>query len=576
MTLDKIADQIFETDLLVVGGGLAGCMAALKARDRGVQVLIMEKAAIRRSGDAGCGMDHFPGIVHPKFNARVDGATPSWLSETEKLTMSGFQKVADEYAIKALREVEKIGVKVSEEDGEYKVQPMKILNLVYRDSGTSAEEHRQELEREIKKVGFILYRGADLKLKLAAEVHRRGIQVLDRMMLCNLLTSDGNVVGATGVNVRTGKFVVVRAKVTILATGAATRLYWHSEGTFPNNLFMLYHDPANCGDGIIAAYHAGARLANMEFVDGHTNAVGLPRGFTLTWFKLQNTKGEDVLKKHWGNGKSAPLHPVFLRTMAAIKEREQGELVGWDPTQLPDDAEMWWQFMAANERPYSLKLLRAIGGLKNAPRESRFWYHGVLRDLGGVLIDLNGQTALKGLYAAGDIVGGGKAGATTAVAWGYREGEMAAEYAQAIAHLPIDEDQVKNDRERALAPLARADGIHPLEMENIVRKIITEYVGLVKSEAKLKRGLEQLEFIQNDYVPQLRARNPHELMRALEAQSVLQVGLMHARTSLLREESRFIPSHYREDFSERDDARWNKSIVLWQREGQMEYALQEL
>ena len=193
-----------------------------------------------------------------------------------------------------------------------------------------------------------------------------------------------------------------------------------------------------------------------------------------------------------------------------------------------------------------------------------------------MLIDQNGQTALKGLYAAGDIVGGGKAGATTAVAWGYREGEKAAEYVQTISHSAIDEDQVKNDRDRTLAPLSRSDGIDPLEMENIVRKIITDYVGLVKSKAKLKRGLEQLEFIQQAYVPQLRARNPHELMRALEVQSVLQVGLMHTRTSMLREESRFIPSHYREDFPEKDDVRWNKAIVLWQRDGQMEYALQEL
>ena len=576
MTLNKIADQVVETDLLIVGGGLAGCMAALKAKDKGIDVLIMEKAAVRRSGDAGCGMDHFPGIVHPKFNARVNGATPSWLRETESMTMSGFQQLADEYAIKALREVEKIGVKVQEEDGTYKVQPMKMVNLIYREATTTSEELKRELEEEIKKVGFVLYRGADLKVKLAAEIHRRGIKLLERTMLSNLLTSDGNVVGATGVNIRTGQFVVVRAKATILATGAATRLYWHPHGTFPNNLFMLYHDPTNCGDGIMAAYRAGARLANMEFVDGHTNAVGLPRGFTLTWYKMQNTKGEDVLQKHWGNAKNAPLHPVFLRTMAARKEQEQGELVGWDPTLLPDDAEHWWEFMAENERPYSLKLLRAIGGIKNAPRESTFWYHGVLRDLGGVLIDQNGQTALKGLYAAGDIVGGGKAGATTAVAWGYREGEKAAEYVQTISHSAIDEDQVKNDRDRTLAPLSRSDGIDPLEMENIVRKIITDYVGLVKSKAKLKRGLEQLEFIQQAYVPQLRARNPHELMRALEVQSVLQVGLMHTRTSMLREESRFIPSHYREDFPEKDDVRWNKAIVLWQRDGQMEYALQEL
>ncbi|GAH88852.1 unnamed protein product, partial [marine sediment metagenome] len=195
-------------------------------------------------------------------------------------------------ALKPIAILEDIGVKVREEDGTFKMVPHRIGGGMTRQPG----------EKQLTLVGdSILYRGADLKIKLAAEVRRRGVRLFERTMLTSLITKDGSVVGATAVNVRNGNFLVFRAKTIILATGAAQpRMYDYPYATFPNNIFTGSSVPANTGNGHIAAYRAGAELTNLEFI-----SIGIQ---SLSWGmspqgaqyhgKMKNSKGEELFAKY--------------------------------------------------------------------------------------------------------------------------------------------------------------------------------------------------------------------------------------------------------------------------------------
>ena len=549
------AGEVISTDVLVIGGGLAGCMAAMKAREHGVDVTIMDKEAIRRSGDAATGMDHFPNVAHPKLN----GITPEELARrrgigTEGLVDPDLNLVITKNALHVLAEVEKLGVRTKEEDGTYKLQSGRVIGV-----------H-----------DFIWYRGADLKIKLAAEVRRRKVRVIERTMLTRLLTSEGRVVGATGVNIRTGEFIVVKAKATILASGGAHRLYWHPYGAFPSNLFILYQDPQSCGDGTAAACRAGAKLANLEFAYGHTATMGLPRGITMfvvPWSELRNWEGEKILDRVGDLVEEVPSDPI-LRTSAAVF-LTKGERLSIDMAPHVNPAtRACWSFVSANERPYGLRLARLIGDLKDIPTEPRMWASGIVRSIGGVMIDETGRTSLPGLYAAGDVVGGSMmSGATGALVWGYVEGPNAAKEALGRPEPRLQEEQVLREKERVLRPLGREKGIKPLELENTVRKIVTDYVGFQKHESKLNYCLQQLSWLRDEFVPQLRADSPHELMRATEVQSIIDVGELHARSALIRTESRLVPWHYRVDHPRRDDEHWEKALVVWQHDGEFEFSV---
>jgi len=552
VALDEIA-EVISTDVLILGGGLAGCMAAMKAREHGVDVVIVDKEAIRRSGDAGCGMDHLPNVAHPKLN----GITPEELAErrnvgTEGLVDPSLNLVVTKNALNVLAEIERLGVRTKEEDGTYKLQSGRVIGV-----------H-----------DFIWYRGADLKLKLAAEVRRRKVRVIERTMLTSLLTRDGTVVGATGLNVRSGGFVVVKAKVTILASGGAHRLYWHPYGAFPSNLFILYQDPQSCGDGTSAAYRAGAKLANLEFAYGHTATMGLPRGITMfvvPWSELRNWQGDKILDRVGDLVEEVPSDPI-LRTSAAVF-LTKGERLSIDMAPHVNEATTaCWSFVSANERPYGLRLASLIGDLRDIPTEPRMWASGIVRSIGGVMIDEKGKTSLSGLYAAGDVIGGSMmSGATGALVWGYVEGPHAAREALERPEPKVEEAQVLLERERVLRPLWQDKGVKPLELENTVRKLVTDYVGFQKHESKLNHCLKQLAWIRETYVPELQADNPHELMRATELQSIIDVGELHARAALLRTESRLVPWHYRVDYPRRDDEHWQKALVVWQQDGQFEF-----
>ena len=121
--------------------------------------------------------------------------------------------------------------------------------------------------------------------------------------------------------------------------------------------------------------------------------------------------------------------------------------------------------------------------------------------------------------------------------------------------------QVQAEKKRTSAPLGSKGDVDPLELEDYVRTINMNYIGVRKIGPRLKRAAEIMRITGEKFTPALKASDPHELMRVLEVQDIIKLSELHAQASLLRTESRDLPSHYRIDYPEQDDVHWNDTIV---------------
>jgi succinate dehydrogenase/fumarate reductase flavoprotein subunit len=172
-----------------------------------------------------------------------------------------------------------------------------------------------------------------------------------------------------------------------------------------------------------------------------------------------------------------------------------------------------------------------------------------------VWVDEHGRTTLPGLYAAGDMGSVPHNYMLGAFVNGAIAGQDAAAYAAENDLPALDEAAVARERERVLAPTRRDDGITPHEMEYKTRRMVNDYLQPPKVTRKMEIGLQRFAEIRDD-LDHLVARDPHELMRALEVQSILDCAEMAATASLYRTESRWGLYHYRVDYPETDDENW--------------------
>jgi succinate dehydrogenase/fumarate reductase flavoprotein subunit len=576
-TFEELADQVIETDVVIFGGGLAGGMAAIRTKEnRDIDVWVVEKSTVRRGGEVAAGLDHYPAIAHPKIN----GVTAEEYGNMRADDFDGLANrklsiITAKDALKPVAVLEDIGVKIREDDGTVKMQPGRI----------GGGFRWREGEKRPPAGDFILYRGADLHFKLADEMERRGVNILERTMLTNLITKDGEVIGGTAFNYRTGKLYVFKAKAVVIATGGAQRIYGYPYGIFPQNLFLSYTCPANHGGGTAAAWRAGAKLVNMEYVYVHTEIKGTPwtsaQGFT-TW--TTNTKGEiledkyrELIQKYGRGGFYPNTYYCFAPNMAEAEINR--DVLFYDSRHTDELDEGVGHFMDANEGPIMLKILQQRGGLKNTVSEIIPWITGLPRNFSGIWHDENGQTSLKGLFTAGDVAGGLPLyGGTGAFVWGYRIAEYLRTYIldkDKPVFGPEQTSQVQAEKNRVFAPLAHAsNGEEPLELEDYVRKVMREYVCVNKVGPKLKRAQELLKIVKGKFVPVLGASNFHELMRAIELQDIIDIAEVHAATSLLRTETRMAPYHYRVDYPEKDDVNWRKNILVHKVDGEIKYIFQ--
>ncbi|MGD8591339.1 MAG: fumarate reductase/succinate dehydrogenase flavoprotein subunit [Gammaproteobacteria bacterium] len=533
MTYTATDATVLETDILVIGGGTAGPMAAVKAKQKNpdLRVTVLEKANVKRSGAISMGMDGLNNAVIPGH------ATPEQYVKEITIANDGIvnQKTVMAYAQRSfdmINLLDEWGVKFEkDETGDYNVKKVHHMGTYVL---PMPEGHH------MKK---ILYR----------QLRRHRVQVVNRYMATRLYTGkDGRIAGASLLNPRTAEAATIKAKTVILCTGAAGRLGLPSSGY----LFGTYENPTNAGDGYSMAYHAGAELSGIECYqinplikdyNGPACAyvTGPMGGYTANahgnrFIECDYWSGQMMLEfyRELEGGKG----PVFLKLDHLAEEtvREIEEI------------------LHSNERPSRGRFHeRRNTNYREKMVEMHISEIGLCsgHSASGVWIDENARTTVPGLYAAGDLGSVPHNYMLGAFVYGAIAGEDASDYCTGNDFAEINSDDIETEQQRILAPLNKSDGISPYQMEYKIRRMVNDYLQPPKVSKKMEIGLERFKEIRED-LPLLYAQDPHELMRANELQYILDCAEMAAHASLYREESRWGLYHYRVDHPETNNDEW--------------------
>ncbi len=532
--------KVTDVDVLIIGGGTAGPMAAVTAKEQNPNavVMLLEKANVKRSGAISMGMDGLNNAVVPGHSEPEDYVKEITIANDGIVLQKGVMAYA-QGSFDMIQKLDKWGVYFQkDETGEYDMKKVHHLGTYVL---PMPEGHN------IKK---ILYR----------RLRRHRVIVENRYQAIRLLKDkDGVVSGCIALGTRDADIIVIRAKAVVMCTGAAGRIGLPASGY----LFGTYENPSNCGDGHSMAYHVGAELTGLECYqinpllkdyNGPACAyvTGPLGGYTA------NAKGDRFIEcDYWsgqmmmefynelqgGNG------PVFLKLDHLAEETIQ-------------EIE---HVLHTNERP---SRGRFHDGRGTDYRTKMVEMH--ISEIGfcaghsasGVWINEKGETTVPGLYGAGDMASIPHSYMLGAFVYGQICGENATEFAKNRDLPELDEAFILAERERILAPMKRSDGIPPSQFEYKVRRLVNDYLQPPKVTKKMDIGLARLEAMKDD-IQYLYARDPHELLRANEAQHVLDCAQMAAVASMYRTESRWGLYHNYVDFPKTDNDQWFCHVQLY-------------
>lgn len=547
MASEKIQRQDLTTDVLIIGGGTAGCLAAttIKEINPSLDVVIMEKANIERSGCLAAGMNAINAYLNP-------GETPE--SFTKYLRYDAMGLIREDLVLSAAKEINGVVKKV-----ESWGLPIK------------KDEKGQYLPRGRWNIKI---NGESLKPIIAEAARRSGAKILNWVAATNYLIHEGKVAGAMGLGVRDGKFYTIRAQATIVATGGAAGIYK------PNNdgpsHHKMWYPPFNTGGGYAMGIRAGAEMTNFEmrFIALRTKDIICPTGTLALGFGTPqvNARGERFMKTRYTHlgGEGAP---TCLRTYGPVVEEKEGrgpcymDTRHLSPDQVKDLKAAYLDmypgivlYWAANEFNPSQEPVLIAGTepyVMGGHCQAGYW------------IDAGRRTTLEGLYAAGDVAGGYS---YKFVSGCWAEGVIAGRTAVADiinkSLLPVSEKQVAKEIEQVYAPVRRRgnnqEGVTPKELEERLQKIMDEYAGGIGSYYELNE--EKLLFARTalaktqTQIPYLVADGWHDLNLALQAVDRLEVARVLVEHLLYRKETRWPGFQTRLDYPHRDDYNWLKFV----------------
>nr|WP_325182608.1 FAD-binding protein [uncultured Oscillibacter sp.] len=568
-----------DADVLVLGGGIAGCMAAISAARRGAKVVLVDKGAARRSGAGGSGCDHWESAA----TNPCSGVTPEELVQAMLDDNDGYNNGISHYiecreGWDHLQEIEKMGGKIRDTEDEFK-------GAAFRDEKTKlmfAYDYQNKFTIRIW--------GTTFKPTMEKECRRLGVQIVDRVMITSLLTEGGGTggrcVGAAGFHCRTGEFYVFSCRAAVMAMSRPARV-WLFSSAHPG--LCEFRPLSTIGDGHAMGWRAGAEFNMMEkSVRAEFSSAG--RSFPPysagnnhnTWYPatLIDAGGREIpyadrdgniLKDVAQRFVPAQGQSYFLKggnierakyaydgpeTLPYEKLKELGYKLPFyaDLSSMPElERKVIWGMMVGQEGKTNVPVYKNFTEAGFDPEKHVLQCYGVgwtsaeflpqERQLfglpGGFMNDWDLMTNLPGLFVAGDALFSsncfGHAASTGAYA-----GRKAATYAaKEPENRPLHQPQIDAERRRVYAPLAASPetGVSWKELNEAVAKAMQNYCGEQKRDELLLSGVELLERYEKEIVPQAYASNPHELMRLLEVFDILTVAQLILQSCLARRQS---------------------------------------
>ncbi len=522
--------KYIDTDLLVVGAGSAGLWAALGFAEAcpGRKITIVDKGPAGWGGLMAMAGGDFEAVIPPD-------SVYEWLEDL----VYYFDGLCDQQqmekfltdSIDRFEDYQRFGCEfLHNPDGSLKSVPQRGL------------PHVKLYPASLKG------RGGELMVKsLRARLKDNDITFVGRTMLTSYLVKNGKVYGAVGFDCRTGDFVVIRAHVVIAASGMGG---WKTS----------YGKNTPTGEGMQMAYEIGATLHDLEFArvwnmprlfawEGQTHLFPLGARFV-------NRLGENFMSRY------SPVlgpntDPHFTTIGMALETRAGRGPIIFDVSQLKaEDMSLLKPQNGWQKLNYD-KLCKL--GL-DIFKDNTEWVPQMTVAHGGIHADADGNTAIDGLLVAGTarslepgVYAGGFALMTTSVT-GYRAGKNASQIVlnASDSYPALDETEIKDLRENVFAPLKPLKkSLTPKEVLTSIQSVVFPYdVSIVKNGLALKKAAKELERIEQEDLPRMRATDPHYLLKLRETLAILFVSKLFVQASDLRQETR--AGHYREDFPHMD------------------------
>lgn len=585
-------EQEVDVDVLVVGGGIAGCWAAISAAREGLKVALVEKGDTVRSGSGGPGCDHW---CNAPANPLSRVSPDNWAEHMADRPYSngiGIQiQCREDYD--TLLEMEQMGGKIRDTEDEYVGAEGRDDKTKFMISPRYGTIHSYFPDPRMGEPGFnppekrnnVVMRvwGSTFKPALKKECKRLGVQIFDRVMGTSLLTEKGvqgaRVIGATGLNNRTGEFMIFKSKATIIATAGGGSLWLMSMelGGYSN-----MHSRSISGDGTVMAWRAGAELTKME----NTGMVAIATGLKHKWYSGAGDASYENVPLVDANGKRLPYPTqgwadagamlpgpgVETRIREAVMKGEyQLPFYGDFPSMSDVERRATWNLMLGEESTTRviidtfnkdgfdiskdlLQSYKLIEG-QSLPQWRDVGYGG------GVLVDWNLKTTLDGLYAAGTQMFAPE-DHSYAAATGRYAGRKAAAYVREVGRTDPSRDQIEREKARVYAPVRRTSGVDWKELHAGIARVMQYYVSEFKTESLFTMGLDALNRIEQESVPMLFALDPHKLMRGLEDLSMLEYAKIIVQASLARKASSAPLNFQRIDYPIPDPPEWNKFLTI--------------
>lgn len=556
--------KIYETDVLIIGSGLAGLRAAIEASRYGVKVHLVDKSVIGYNSNTRISAGHIKAAaIKPRPFA---SSTPSSPIEHFK------NKILIGEFLNNQRLTEILCFEVPAK--KYELKDFGIIGLIGVD------------KKGLQDYYSFPY-ASGLITPLIKTCKRIGVNILRNINMIDLISINDKVVGAYGFHGITGDFIIFKAKNTILATGGAGEVYKRNDTAVTAT-----------GDGLAMAYRSGALLMDMEmqhfepFVHSENNLPMMDRREAYAaWFGiLRNKLGEDFLPKYlkkFNPDSNQPFHiqygvynpdirHIISRAMGIEVYENRGDqgAVFFDLSKVPDEA---W-----NVDKSSLYLKYVLCRGYNLKKD---WIHvmpGAITTLGGILINEKGETSLTGLNAAGEVAGGvhgaarfGGDALAEALVFGAIAGADAAKKTLFLRDYNFDKFELIEEKLEKLEELfGKESTINLKEIEKAIKDTMWKNVGLVRTKTGLEKAIEQIKIIENDFNHKVFCKNLRDLRTVIEIKNMLQCSEMIALSALKREETRGV--HFRYDFPLTDNDKWLKNILIKKVEKEMVLSTKEV
>jgi succinate dehydrogenase/fumarate reductase flavoprotein subunit len=594
-------EEVIDSEVLVLGGGLAGCFAAIAAARRGKKVTLVEKGAIIRSGAAGSGFDHWESCcTNPCSRVTPKEIAEAYIREQDYYSNGIAHYIECREGYDRLLDMESFGGKIRDTEGEFR-------GAEFRDAETGlmfAYDYKNKFTLRVW--------GTTFKPALYRELKRLKVKLVERTEATALLTVETGGkkrgIGAIGMNVRTGRLCVFPAKSTILTMSRPARVW-----LFNPDLVGLceFRPPQSIGSGHAMGYRAGLEFTMMEkSVRGEFSAAG--RSFPPygtgnnhnTWYAatMIDARGIEipyldrdgnVLKTVSERYYPAPGQKFFLKggVIDEAKYEYRGpETMGFDElmkrgyrlpfyadlSRMPEmERRVIWGMMVGEEAKTRIPVLENYTERGFDPKKHALQSYGTgwqsagfldnERQLfgapGGVFHDWNLKTNIDGIYAAGDQLYASDC-CGFASATGYYAGRKVADYTDTVSLFHPSREDIDSEAHRLYAPMYNPEGLHWKELNMAISKTMQNYCGGIKCASLLREGLDLLNSYERDCVPRLSCNNPHDLMRTHEVLDILDVSRLIINACLLRESSSKPLCFERSDFPEWDPVRDNHFITI--------------